>query len=632
MTRFLIHANGPHVSTGYGVQCALLAERLKNDGHDVAVSCTYGQQGATGSWRGVTLYPCGYEVNGNDVIHSHAHHHFQGDELGGWIIPILDVWVLKNPLLSDFNVAAWCPVDHFPVPPEVVKFFHRTGAVPIAMSQFGERELRRVGLDPVYIPLAVDTKVMKPTPTVETSRGPVTARELLDIPNEAFVVGMVAMNKGAFRDRKGFNEALRAFARFHQRHPEAILYMHTEKFGAAEGINLVELATHAGIPPHAMRWVDQYAYRMGLPPQMMAAAYTAMDVLLAPSHGEGFCVPLVEAQACGTPVIATDFSAQAELVGIGWKVEGQPEWDPAQSASYIVPSIVDIVDKLEQAYQADLVGMQEQTVGWALHYDADTVFDNYWRPFLASLDNNPEPLALDRKPIPETDGVAVVVPAMRRPQNVAPLLESLHRCELGATAYFVCDPDDTEEIEAVTAASGNVILSQRGHTYAAKANVALDCTEEPWIFLCGDDVRFRPGWLDEARKLSDRYDVIGTNDSFPGTVRNPDVASGAHSDHCFFRRSYVDTYGASLDGPGSLASEEYEHWFVDREQVELAKARGVFAPCLSAVVEHLHPGYENKPRDDTYMRAIDSAARDEKRWNDRRPLVEMQRTSRGKVR
>ena len=51
-----------------------------------------------------------------------------------WIIPILDVWVLKNPLLSDFNVAAWCPVDHFPVPPEVVKFFHRTGAVPIAMS------------------------------------------------------------------------------------------------------------------------------------------------------------------------------------------------------------------------------------------------------------------------------------------------------------------------------------------------------------------------------------------------------------------------------------------------------------------------------------------------------------------
>jgi hypothetical protein len=63
------------------------------------------------------------------------------------------VWCLVNPLLADFNIAAWCPVDHFPVPPDVLKFFHRTDAVPIAMSRYGERLLFDAGLDPVYIPL-----------------------------------------------------------------------------------------------------------------------------------------------------------------------------------------------------------------------------------------------------------------------------------------------------------------------------------------------------------------------------------------------------------------------------------------------------------------------------------------------
>ena len=628
--KFLIHANAPWVSTGYGVQCALLMERLQAEGHDVACSSTYGQQGAMSRWKGMTVYPAGYEVNGNDVIHNHALHWFDGDQEGGWIIPILDVWCLVNPLLADFNVAAWTPVDHFPVPKDVLAFFHRTDAVPIAMSRYGELQLVNAGLNPVYIPLAVDTKQMQPTPTLMTSRGSVTCRELLNIPEDAFVVGMVAMNKGWSIDRKGFNEALRAFGMFWKDHQEAILYLHTEQFGAAEGINLVELAVHAAVPEHAIRWVDQYAYRLGMPPEMMAATYTAMDVLLAPSHGEGFCVPLVESQACGTPVIATDFSAQAELVGAGWKISGQPQWNPPQHASYIVPYVEHVLELLETAYRADLKAMAPLAREFALQYDADRVFEEHWKPFLASLEPVDAVLPLDREPIPESRGaVAVVVPAMRRPQNVAPLVESLQRCEPGANVYFVCDPEDAGEIAAVEAAGAHLIISKRGHTYAAKANVALDNTDEPWLFICGDDVRFHPGWLDEARTLSDRFDVIGTNDT-AGQVKNPEVAAGRHADHFFVRRAYADTYGASLDGPNTLAPECYQHWWVDKEIVGLAKARGVFAPCLASVVEHLHPGYDGKPRDDVYLKAVEHADADQAVFMSRLPLIEMQRVGRGK--
>lgn len=638
MTRFLIHANAPHVKTGYGVQCAQLVTRLQRDGHDVAVSSTYGQQGATGTWQPpdgdpVTLYPAGYEVNGNDVIHNHAMHYFDGDPLAGWLVTILDVWCLQNPLLADFNIAAWCPIDHFPAPPDVLRFFHRTGAVPVAMSRFGERLLFEAGLDPVYIPLSVDTSVMKPTPTIEVTGNKVTARELLGIPHDAFCVGMVAMNKGWARDRKGFNEALRAFGQFWKRHPNAVLYLHAEKFGAAEGVNLEELAQHAQVPPHALVWVDQYAYRLGLPAEMMAATYTAMDVLLAPSHGEGFCVPLVEAQACGTPVIATDFSAQTELVGAGWLIDGQPEWDPAQHASYVVPYITHIVDLLEEAYRADLVGMQAEAVAFAARYDTDRVFAEHWRPFLDSLDAPSEVLDLDRAPLTSDTEIAVIVPAMKRPENVDRLVYSLRCTAPGATAYFICDPDDQAEIDAVLAEPlAKVIISDRGHTYAQKVNVGVDNTDEPWLVIVGDDVEFIDGWWEATIALSTRFDVIGTNDTAGPNIKNPDVANGSHADHFLVRRSYIDQYGGCLDGPGVLAPEAYQHWYTDKEIVGLAKARGVFTPCLDSVVEHHHPGYDGKPRDAVYRMAIDVAEVDRKTYESRRPLIEMQRTSRGKTR
>jgi glycosyltransferase involved in cell wall biosynthesis len=623
--RFLIHSNGPNVSTGYGVQCAQLVERMREAGHDVAVSATYGQQGSVGSWRGVRVYPTGYEVNGNDVIHSHAEHFFEGDPLGGWIIPLLDVWCLTNPLLKEFNVAAWTPVDHFPVPPGVLQFFERSGAVPVAMSRFGERLLAGSGLDPVFVPLSVDTAAFKPTPYLDTANGRIAARDVFDIPADAFCVGIVAMNKGWARDRKGFNEALRAFGVFWQSHQDAILYLHCEKFGGAEGINLVELATHAGVPEHAIRWVDQYAYRLGVPAEMMAAAYTAMDVLLAPSHGEGFCVPLIEAQACGTPVIATDFSAQTELVGAGWLVMGQPEWDPAQHASYIVPYIEDVVAKLELAFEADREAMAPRAVQFASGYDTVRVFQEYWKPFLASLEPAPP-----RPPQPVMDKVAVIVPAMR-PENMASLIYSFKATNDGSARLYIVHDDgfDTD------AEFGRKIPTGKPHTtYAEKVNLGFVQTREDWVLLVGDDVEFHAGWIEEARKLSTGFDVIGTNDALPGRVRNPDVAAGRHADHFFVRRSYVDAEGACLDGPGVLAPDAYFHWHTDKEIIGLARARGVFTPCLAAVVEHLHPGYDGREdlrqSDPTYMAAVEHAEADQKTWLSRVPLIEMQRVSRAK--
>ena len=614
--KFLLHGNAPTITTGYGVQARYLADLLAEAGHEVAISCTYGHTGPVTTWRSpsgheIRLYPAGYEVNSPDVLVGHAEHWFDGDPSTGWIVLLIDVWSFQRPklmeTLRDFQVMSWCPVDHWPVPRGVAAFLQGANAVPVAMSKYGAQELTKAGLTASYVPLSVDTTVYKPTPEVVIGERAVNARELFDLPLNAFVVGMVAMNKGWARDRKGFCEAFQAFARFNINHPNSVLFVHSEKHGAAEGIDLVELAVFCGIPHHAIVFSDQYAYRLGLPAQMMAAAYTAMDVLLSPSHGEGFCVPLIEAQACGTPVIASEFSAQTELVGAGWLVQGQLEWDPAQHAWYQTPFVVDVHDKLEQAYAADLPTMSADAVEFAAQYDTKRVFDNMWLPFLATL--LPE-LEIDK---PAMESVDVIVPCVRE-QNRGRLTQSF----------------------AATAPKGKAwlrIVGDDSHTYAENVNRGLKMCKADWVLIVGDDCEFLPGWFEAAQAVSSRADVIGTNDSEPGRVRNPEVANGRHADHFFIRRSYIDDEGASLDGPGVAMPTAYKHWYVDREVIQLAKARGVYQHAFESRIVHHHPGYDGdeaaRAADKLYMKAVKNADADKKTWLQRAPLIEGHRVIRG---
>lgn len=641
--KFLIHGNAPFVKTGYGVQCAHIARALQADGHEVAVSSTYGANGSIQNWDGIRIYPPGLEMNSNDRLPLWAAHWFGKEP--GVIITLTDVWAINAPGLEDRRVVAWTPIDHVRVPPGVLQFFGRTLAIPAAMSRFAERELRQalaqIALTPVYIPLSVDTNTYKPTPTIEHEGESTTARKLHQIPDDAFLVGMVAMNKGWTKDRKGFSEAFWAFGQFIKTHPDAILYVHAEVLGLAEGINLHDLRAHAGIPEENIRFAHQAAYAVGYTDEMMAGLYSDFDVLLAPSHGEGFCVPMIEAQACGTPVIATAATAQKELIGAGWSLDGQPEWDPAQHAPYVTPFVADIIARLEDAYTLPRSGRREmarRAIKFAKQYDTRVVWENHWRPFLTELLAEDEPNDL-RDPIPHDHAAAVLCPVLNRPDNVRPLVESFRQStrEGEALLYFIVDLDDTKQREAVEAAVNNspeyvrMVTAETGPSFAQKLNDGLRATTEPWLLVIGDDVRFHDGWLDATRKVSDRFDVIGTNDT-AGPVKNPKVASGAHADHFFVRRAYVDEHGACLDGPGILAPEAYKHWYTDMEIVGLAKARGVFTPCFESIVEHLQPGYDGREdlrqADPTYMLAVANAETDHETWLTRVPLIEMQRIHR----
>ena len=169
-----------------------------------------------------------------------------------------------------------------------------------------------------------------------------------------------------------------------QKHDDVWLYLHTEPSPAMQGIDLRALLKATGVPEDRVKFVDSYSYRMGIPKEALASIYTALDLLLAPSRGEGFGIPVVEAQACGTPVVVSNATAQPELVGDGIAVEVQPLWDSTQNAWWFTPHVPAIVDAVEQMHARGRDRSLE-AINFAKQYDADAVYAEYWRPLLERL-------------------------------------------------------------------------------------------------------------------------------------------------------------------------------------------------------------------------------------------------------
>jgi glycosyltransferase involved in cell wall biosynthesis len=386
--KVLLHSNAPWAPTGYGQQVKLFAPRLAEH-YELAISSFYGLEGDRLNWDGIQVFPGLGGEFGNDYLVKNAERYFGGAARAGLILTLMDVWVLRPDVISQLNVASWAPVDHEPAPPAVIEYFRRSGAIPIAMTRFGQEEL--IEFDPLYVPHGVDTSVFKPYPQAE-------AREQVGADKDAFIVGMVAANKGK-PSRKCFQEALQAFAIFRERHDDAILYLHTDLTGDEDILSLKESLQ---IPDDAVRMADQYRINLQpLPPAMMARVYSTFDVLLNPSAGEGFGVPIIEAQACGVPAIVTDFSAMKEVCGAGWKVGCRADWT-GQRSWQARPNVEEIVASLEECYGLTAPRRKEiakTAVSHARTYDADRVLTEHFLPALKEIERRLTERNEEREPV-----------------------------------------------------------------------------------------------------------------------------------------------------------------------------------------------------------------------------------------
>lgn len=381
-----VWSNSPGESTGYGQQAEYLVNRLKRDGADVAASSNYGAEGSLKTFKTpygeIPVYPRGLDPYSNDVgpMH-HAHWKARNPEQPDTLITLYDVWVLKGKAWDSINIGSWTPVDHASLTAGVEAWLKKENVTPIAMAPNGVRAMEAKGIECEYVPHGIDTKIFKPTAKIAGQE----VREYMGLTDE-FVVGMNAANKSSgLIHRKAFSENLLAFSIFRERHPDAVLYLHTEPLGVAGGWNLIAMLQAFNIPKEAVMFPPMLDYKYGMSQQDLAALYSAMDVFLATSFGEGFGLPTVEALACGTRVIGSNWGATPDLVSEdSWLVEGQPMWDAGQNAIWTMPLIPSIVQSLELAYQAER-GPSKIAMDFAKQFDVDTVWDKYWVPVLKKL-------------------------------------------------------------------------------------------------------------------------------------------------------------------------------------------------------------------------------------------------------
>lgn len=382
--------NAPWSPTGYGVQASELVPKLVADGHNVALMANYGLAGTTLNWNGIPIFGQGMDAYSNDLTPAQILSWLsQQPAEPGIGLSLYDVWVYKSPQWDEIPMASWTPVDHKGVPDEVKSWFDRRGKGKwaIAMSQFGEQQLLEAGVERdrlFYAPHSFNPDIFRPHQTV--------IRSEMNVPEDAHLTIINSANKGVAPIRKCWPEMLLAWSNFANDHKDAYLLIWTDVFGLANGVNIQRLLQAVNAPADRVKIVPQFEFRQGLSQEAISGAYAASDVLLMTSRGEGFGVPAIEAQACGIPVIVTDWTAQSELVGSGWKVNGQEEWDPHQGGWWKVPSVKEIEGALAASYETSKnkdakEKAKSDAVDFAENYATQKVYAKHWRPILKQLES-----------------------------------------------------------------------------------------------------------------------------------------------------------------------------------------------------------------------------------------------------
>lgn len=379
-------------NTGYAKPLRYLFPRLHAAGHDLALAPFYGWGGkiVDTDLDGVPLrlYPQARDGYFNDIIGHHAMH-FKADA----VITLQDVWILDKWGKRDFRWCPWMPVDTQPVSEAILAQLEGCHT-PLVWCEWARTELEAHGYKPRVIPFGVDLEMHQP-------RDREACRKRAGLP-DGFLAGMVAANSSE-PSRKSIPEVLLAWRQWLDAGGHGHLYLHmtaTPKGRDGHGIDMVGLLKTLDLPWSTLDDPDTErhtrasvlfpaAYSMwtgGVDDSELSDIYNALDVLLAPSMAEGFGIPILEAQACGTPVVTLNTTAMPEITWNGVCLEPvQPFWEDQGGWRGVAP-----VDEIYHAIRCAAQGGYARYVPEELQaYDWDVVVERDWLPFLEELEAEP---------------------------------------------------------------------------------------------------------------------------------------------------------------------------------------------------------------------------------------------------
>lgn len=171
----------------------------------------------------------------------------------------------------------------------------------VVWTEFAKKELETRGWEGLtsIIPLGVDTSVFYPRDDVRSSVFPM-------LPANSFIVGVVGRNQ----IRKRVDLSVRYFAKWLDtlsvdERELCYLYLHVAPTGE-QAVDIRALISYYGLKGRVLAFEPQPG--QGVSDEEMAQVYSAMDVLLSTTQGEGFGLTVLEAMACGTVTVVPGWS------------------------------------------------------------------------------------------------------------------------------------------------------------------------------------------------------------------------------------------------------------------------------------------------------------------------------------
>ena len=168
----------------------------------------------------------------------------------------------------------------------------------IAISESGRREIAELlGIDPARIDVAL--------PGVSADFRPVPAHEVAAFRAQKGLPDRFILYVGTLEPRKNLETLVRAYASLPQRKQVKLVLVGAKGWQTDPFFRLIEqldLAQDVILPGYSA-------------PGELPLWYASAEVFAFPSLYEGFGLPVLEAMACGSPVVVSDATSLPEVVG-----------------------------------------------------------------------------------------------------------------------------------------------------------------------------------------------------------------------------------------------------------------------------------------------------------------------------
>jgi len=336
-----------HISTGYANMGRQLFRRLAADGRfELLELANFGTHAAYApGWAYLPTSPRPGDRDEERKFNSSPFNRF-----GAWkfeeaclqfrpdaCLSFLDPWMVahvdSSPFRRRFGFAYQPTVDAVPLAPDWVALARGSDRL-LCYTDWGKAVLSRHGLDAALAAPGVDGDAFRPLDRA-------ALRRRYGVPQDALVVGAVMRNQV----RKLFPELFVAFSRLLRDGPEAVasrsrLLLHTcwpdlgwdlpslIRENGLHGRVLITYGCRSCGAFAALPWRDARAvcpgcgsHALTFPSSMegvdersLCEAYNLMDIFAQVASAEGLGLPQLEAAACGTPVLAVDYSGMVDVL------------------------------------------------------------------------------------------------------------------------------------------------------------------------------------------------------------------------------------------------------------------------------------------------------------------------------